>query len=353
MVVVFVAVECQRALRAGAEHGAVFRCVGHHVRRAVAADMAVQADHPVRGAHDHVQLVADHQHGATEVVAHLFDTAIERGRAGLVQPLRRLVEDQQVGPAQQCPRQKHALQLPHRQVAQRPPVDRGRQTRLGQRRRDRRPRGAAGQAQEAGDRDRQRGVRLQPLRHVAHAQVGVADDAAGGQRHGADERAHEGGLARAVGADDCHDFARCHGQRDVVEDRRAVEVYRQPGRLDQSHRVDPAQDGHNPSASWTADSIRNPAAAALEASGPSPVVAVVSATRSQARQIRKAGTCRSPIQGAGDEGRAFLDTVHQTLCDEEVQRPVGDRRLAGKTVGLQPGQHVVGAHGTVLFQQDL
>ena len=34
--------------------------------RTGAADMAVEADHPVRGRHHHMQFVADHQHGAVD-----------------------------------------------------------------------------------------------------------------------------------------------------------------------------------------------------------------------------------------------------------------------------------------------
>jgi hypothetical protein len=50
----------QRALGAQPEQRPVFRHCGDLHRRALAADMAVEADHPVGSAHHHMQVVADH-----------------------------------------------------------------------------------------------------------------------------------------------------------------------------------------------------------------------------------------------------------------------------------------------------
>ena len=62
LVVVVVPVERQRPLGAEAEERAIFRRRRDHRGRALAADVAVEADHPVRRRHHHVQVVADHQH---------------------------------------------------------------------------------------------------------------------------------------------------------------------------------------------------------------------------------------------------------------------------------------------------
>ena len=115
--------------------------------------MTVQADHVVGCAHHDLQVVADHQDGAAVARAHRFDAGIERRRRGLVQPRRRLVEDQQVGPVQQRARQEHALKLPARQAGDLLARD-PRQTRVGQRRCDRGGVAAPGQVHEASDRDR-------------------------------------------------------------------------------------------------------------------------------------------------------------------------------------------------------
>lgn len=79
MMVVIVTVKRQCALRARAKERAVFRRAGNDFGRAFAADMPVQADHPIRGGHDDVQLVADHQDRASQGAAQLFDLAIKGG----------------------------------------------------------------------------------------------------------------------------------------------------------------------------------------------------------------------------------------------------------------------------------
>jgi hypothetical protein len=62
-----------------------------------------------------MQVVADHQDRAAGLAPHLLDQPVELGHARLVEPLRRLVENQQVGPRQQRARQQHPLELPARQ----------------------------------------------------------------------------------------------------------------------------------------------------------------------------------------------------------------------------------------------
>ena len=92
IVVVIMAVERQRAAGPGAKERAVFRGRGHNGGRAFATDMPVEADHPVRCAHHHVQLVADHQDGAAGFFPYLFDLSIEGGRTRLIQPLGGFIE---------------------------------------------------------------------------------------------------------------------------------------------------------------------------------------------------------------------------------------------------------------------
>ena len=41
------------------------------------------------------------------------------------------------------------------------------------------------------------------------------------------------------------------------------------------------------------------------------------------------------------------------LVEQEIQRPVGDRRVRALPFGGKPRQHVIGAHRAVLLQQDL
>ena len=70
VVVVVMPVERQRPARASPEQCPVLRGRGHVLRLTLATDMPVQTDHPVRGAHDHVQFMTDHQHSAAGFTPH-------------------------------------------------------------------------------------------------------------------------------------------------------------------------------------------------------------------------------------------------------------------------------------------
>ena len=108
---VLVAVKRQRLGGVAPEQPVIGGRGRHDFGRALAADMAVQAHDPIRRAHHDLQVVADHQNGAALRGAHLLDPRVEGGDRRLVQPGRRLVEDQEVRGIQQRPRKKHPLQL--------------------------------------------------------------------------------------------------------------------------------------------------------------------------------------------------------------------------------------------------
>ena len=55
----------------------------------------------------------------------------------------------------------------------------------------------------------------------------------------------------------------------------------------------------------------------------------------------------------GDEGVQPLDPVGEALFQQEIQRAIGDGRVGAPPLGLQPLQHLVGAEGRVLLEQDL
>ena len=95
----------------------ILRCIRDNFRGAFAADMAIQAQHPVACRHDHVQVMTDHQYGTAHVAAHLFDAPVKRGRTGLVQSLCRLVQNDDIGIAQKRTGQQNPLELPAREVA--------------------------------------------------------------------------------------------------------------------------------------------------------------------------------------------------------------------------------------------
>ena len=235
----FVPVKRQRPLGASAEQRAVFRRIGDDLGGAFAADMTVQAQHTIRSRHHHMQIMADHQDGTAHVAAYLFDLAVKRGRAGLIQPLRRLVEDQDMGFVQQGACQQYALELAARQVGHLL-FRQIRDPRLQQRLRDGLAGLAAGQVQKAMHRQRQRRVDLQLLRDIADAQVRSTGDRPRRGFQRADQRPQQARLARPVGADDGHDLAALYGDINVAQHRLPANAQGQVPGGDQAHAVAPS-----------------------------------------------------------------------------------------------------------------
>ena len=89
-----------------------------------------------------------------------------------------------------------------------------------------------------------------------------------------------------------------------------------------------AQAGQTPSASTTARSIWNPAARAASPNAP-----LAGADCRLGHGVAKTadhegGRMRLSGMGAGDEGVQPLDLVNEAMLHEEIERPVGHRRLA-------------------------
>lgn len=59
-----------------------------------AADVAIQANHLVGGAHHQVQIVGNHQHAATVTVAQTRDQAVQVGLTRHIDALHRFIEHQ-------------------------------------------------------------------------------------------------------------------------------------------------------------------------------------------------------------------------------------------------------------------
>jgi hypothetical protein len=80
-VVMVMFIDRQRGGGAGAEQSLVLGARGDHRRCAGATDMAVEADHPVSGGHDHVQIMGDQKDAAMEIVTYpLGSDCRERSR---------------------------------------------------------------------------------------------------------------------------------------------------------------------------------------------------------------------------------------------------------------------------------
>ncbi|MNC24500.1 hypothetical protein D3C75_725550 [compost metagenome] len=166
--------------------------------------------------------MGDHQHAAAVAVAQAGNEVVQLGLADHVYALHRLVEHQQLGFAQQGAGQQHALHLAAGNGLYRA-VDDLLGAHFLQRRQGCRAVYTGHQAQEAQYRQRQRGIDLDLLRHVANAQFRLAPYLAAVRLEQAEHGAHQGGLARAVRADQGDDLARCDRQVDAVEHRLATE----------------------------------------------------------------------------------------------------------------------------------
>ena len=256
--------------------------------------MTVEADHPVGRRHDHMQIMADHQHCRAGVLSHGLNQAVEGRLAGLVKALGRLIKDEELRGGEKGARQKHALELTageggHLALCHTLNPDAGQNFRGGGIVDPHRER------QEAPDRYGHRPIHRELLRHIAKPQAGSASDGPMRQWDNAQKRADQRGFARAVRAKNGDDLSGADGEGHVMQDlgpakADADAVGRNQGWGDQGcgHAV-PAQAGQSPSASILARSMTKPDCVAAFVSAAITGAAGASATVSQTRQIRKAG----------------------------------------------------------------
>lgn len=80
-----------------------------------AADMAVQANDLMRIRHDDMQIVGNHQDGASPLFVQMVQKRIELFLPDRIKPLRRFIEDQKRGFLKQGACQQDALHLAARQ----------------------------------------------------------------------------------------------------------------------------------------------------------------------------------------------------------------------------------------------
>ena len=107
-VIVVVVIDGQVA-RALAEQRLIGRIAADLLGMARAADVPIQADHLVGGAHHQVQVVGHHQHAAAMALAQLADQPVQLALAVDVDALHGFVEHQQFGLAEQGAGQQHPL----------------------------------------------------------------------------------------------------------------------------------------------------------------------------------------------------------------------------------------------------
>ena len=111
VMIVVVGVGGDHAGGRGAEELGEFRILLHLLRPALAADMAIEADHMIAFGHHHVQVVAHHENAAAMGFANGGNQFVELHLTEEIHRLHRFIENQKIRPAQQGPRQQRALQL--------------------------------------------------------------------------------------------------------------------------------------------------------------------------------------------------------------------------------------------------
>ena len=215
-VIVVMGVGGQALQRAGAEHAGVFGSAGHLARRALAADVGVDADDVAGAVHDEVQIVGNQQHAAIQAGADVFYQLVKGRLAREVHPLHGLVKHQKIGLAQDGAGDEHPLQLAAGEALN-GAVQASGHAGFGKGGEDFRRPGGGGQAHEAGHRHGQGGIEAELLRHIANLQPRGPFDAPFGQRQYAQGQADGGGLAAAVGADESDDLAPVHGEGDMAD----------------------------------------------------------------------------------------------------------------------------------------
>jgi len=77
-------------------HLKIFRVAGNHRRGPTAADVTVQAQNPIGSCHHQVEIMGDHQDTAITLITNLTDQLIEFHLTMDIDPLYRLIKNQQV-----------------------------------------------------------------------------------------------------------------------------------------------------------------------------------------------------------------------------------------------------------------
>ena len=269
--------------------------------RAVAADVAVEADHPVGRRHHHMQVVGDHQHPAAPPPADVADKPVERRLSGEVDALDRFVEDQQLRVADQGAGQQRPLELAAGKRLYRR-VDQVGDAGLGQRREHRVAGPPDGQRHQPGDGQRQHRIHRQPLRQIADPQALPPADGSAVRPQQPEQHPDQRRLAGAVGTDQGDDLVGGHFNVDTGEHGVAAERHVDPLAGEQGavtfvcgrrHRrlvgpspVSRRQLTHTPATSTTGAETSKPAASAPSTMAWKTAALLISATVLQRLQMR-------------------------------------------------------------------
>ena len=119
MMIMPVRIDRHRLSSSRAEQASVLGVGPDVLRRTCAADVAVDADDVIGCGHHHVKVVRDHQNAAAPLRADIADQIVKPARAGEVDALYRLVENQKVRLPEQASGEEDPLHLAPGKIADR------------------------------------------------------------------------------------------------------------------------------------------------------------------------------------------------------------------------------------------
>ena len=76
-VAVVVAIKCQCAFCPLAKQRAIFGGRSDMLRLTLTTNMAIQTDHPITGAHHHMQIMTNHQNSTAQLLPHIFNLPVK------------------------------------------------------------------------------------------------------------------------------------------------------------------------------------------------------------------------------------------------------------------------------------
>ncbi len=216
-------------------------------------------------------------------------------------------------------------------------------------------------SQKPMDSQGQRGINLQTLGHVADPQIGASSDLAFGWLDQAEHDLNHRRLAGTIGADKGQGLALPDFSIDAAQGGVAAESYADVPRFNQNAGIGIEGSGHRgrllvvrAAAGRTQPGQFDGPALDLE-TGPACGIGDRSIQVRIADFRRTAtGPADQELPGvvgcrlvASDEGVEALDTMDQTVFEQELQGPVDGRRCGASAFALQHVENVVGAHRLV------
>ncbi|GBF25949.1 hypothetical protein MnTg02_00985 [bacterium MnTg02] len=179
--------------------------------------MTVETNHPIGFSHDNMQIMGNQQNSALQPIANGSNKLIKSDLTGKIHALHGFVQNQEIRFTDDRPRHQRALELAARQglnrciyeMADADGVKRSFDL-VGPMR--------IGQCHEPGDRQGQRWINRQSLRHIADTQPVRLGNGSGGQRNQPQNRFRSGAFSTSIRTNERDDLATANRYVDTSND---------------------------------------------------------------------------------------------------------------------------------------